>query len=129
MPVRAGSEAFLETQQAQAGGRLAARRDLRSLLERLWRLRRRVGAEERPASAQAATSEDEDEMVLQAAALHEFLEADRRPVPVDPLFREKLRTRLWTMVDPRSAAGPSSPSAGPEGAQPGKGVARERSRD
>lgn len=39
--------------------------------------------------------------------LREFLEADLIDVPVDPEFKERLRRRLWELVESR-AANPAS---------------------
>lgn len=43
---------------------------------------------------------DVDEMDTAAAEdeLREFLEADEADAEADPLFRERLRRRLWTML-------------------------------
>jgi hypothetical protein len=43
---------------------------------------------------------DVDEMDAEAAQdeLREFLEADDVDAEADPLFRERLRRRLWTML-------------------------------
>ena len=31
--------------------------------------------------------------------LREFLEANRNPVPADPIFKERLREKLWKMLE------------------------------
>ena len=35
--------------------------------------------------------------------LQEFLEADRKPVDADPVFKEELRQRLWKILQDRRA--------------------------
>lgn len=45
------------------------------------------------------------------AEFAEFLEADDSPMPADPVFKERLRQRLWGMVrDHASATAPPAPS-------------------
>jgi hypothetical protein len=45
------------------------------------------------------------------AEFAEFLEADDSPIPADPVFKERLRQRLWGMVrDHASAVAPPAPS-------------------
>ena len=39
------------------------------------------------------------------AELLEFLASDLDPVPVDPVFRERLREQLWSMVETAGAKG------------------------
>jgi hypothetical protein len=43
------------------------------------------------------------------AEFAEFLEADDSPMPADPVFKERLRQRLWGMV--RDHASPTAPPA------------------
>ena len=38
--------------------------------------------------------------------LQEFLEADGNAVPADPIFKERLRERLWKMLEERRASVP-----------------------
>lgn len=43
------------------------------------------------------------------AEFAEFLDADDSPVPVDPVFRERLRQQLWGLVRERSTSEPNTP--------------------
>ena len=47
---------------------------------------------------------------VHADELREFLEADECEVEADPLFRERLRRRLWSIVRERFGRGPSGSS-------------------
>jgi hypothetical protein len=51
---------------------------------------------------------DESAMDFTMDELREFLEADLLDVPADPEFKERLRKKLWTMLEARRARGPGS---------------------
>ena len=51
---------------------------------------------------------DESAMDFTMDELREFLEADLLDVPADPEFKERLRRKLWTMLEARRAREPGS---------------------
>ena len=73
---------------------------------------RRAGGP-RGAAKSTGSSEDADLETMQEALtdfsideLREFLEADLADVPVDPEFKERLREKLWALVQERARPGP-----------------------
>lgn len=44
---------------------------------------------------------DEDGMGVTMEELEDFLEADRLPIRANPEFRERLRRRLWDLIQGR----------------------------
>jgi len=74
-------------------------------LRQLW-LRRRDPRGERKRGARR-----EREVIEQIAAefsteeLREFLEANRNPVPADPIFKERLREKLWKLLEEQRTGG------------------------
>ncbi len=73
-------------------------------LRRLW-LRRRDPRGERSRRGAAREPEVIDEIAAEFSTeeLQEFLEADRNPIPADPIFKERLREKLWKMLEERRA--------------------------
>jgi len=51
---------------------------------------------------------DESAMDFTMDELREFLEADLLDVPADPEFKERLRRKLWTMLEARRTRRPGS---------------------
>ena len=68
-------------------------------LRELWKRRRDPRGER-----------EEPEVIDEIAAefsteeLQEFLEADRAPVQADPIFKERLREKLWNLLEEQRAA-------------------------
>ena len=77
-------------------------------LRRLW-LRRRDPRGERKRGAMR--EREEREVIEEIAAeftteeLQEFLEADRNPIRADPIFKERLREKLWKALEEQRAEG------------------------
>ena len=62
------------------------------------------GAPERSADPEAGPGSC-DEPGFDFDELHEFLAADLVEVPVDSVFRERLRRKLWSMIRSRCGGG------------------------
>ena len=74
-------------------------------LRRLW-LRRRDPRGERSRRGAAREPKVIEEIAAEFSTeeLQEFLEADRNPVPADPIFKERLREKLWKLLEEQRAA-------------------------
>ncbi len=68
---------------------------------------KRMRAGDERGGAMSGTGSEDDEMAMDGFTmdeLREFLEADLVEVRADPEFKEKLRRRLWEMIQARTGA-------------------------
>ena len=78
-------------------------------MKRLGSQDKRHGSATLDASAERDQSMDEAMADLTIEELQEFLQADLLDVPVDPEFKERLKQRLWELVQAQlQAKGESS---------------------
>jgi len=94
----------------------------------------RAQARRRAASAAGARSEGDsraagagEPLDVTEAELQDFLRADEEPVEVDPVFRERLRARLWKLLRVSRQGHPGSSPASETGA-PHRAAPRVRNR-
>lgn len=106
-------------------------RGARRLLPRRKRTSSRAdgGRADRPEAAGRAGAEPGVEGDFDPVEFAEFLDADDGPIPIDPDFRERLRERLWDIVQARFARVPDGDPAAEAGDGAGETGAADGDRD